>query len=223
MCFDLASEEKRCPAFLPPLPEKDVFVDLDDVLTDAYIQADIHCMDLEILACQSSSAVLQSILSTPTTFHSWMCSKPNRKMLEKYQEAVQLCYDAVCPCAEAAGTLHITTQHCDMTATCVFHIGHQSGTHAANTEDDDFEDQSFEPDVSMILTDFAPVISNKPMKNDNMKLAPIMSKKRMKNDKMKVVMMGVGTPRCSVKNHLGNEDCNSQSQTRLAKRNILKL
>jgi len=211
MCIGLTSGENQCPVFLAPVPEEAVFVDPGEVWTDAYIQAEIHCMDLNVLRCQSSFASLQSIMSTPGTFSSWMRSKPNKQMLRKYQEAVQLyCYSGH-PFVEASGTLHITTQNCDMTAACIFNVSHQSGTHAVSTEDDDFEDQSFEPEVRVILTDFAPVMSKKP------------AKKSMKNDTMKLVTKCAGTPRCSVKNDLGNAQCNNQSQTRLAKRHIIQL
>jgi len=211
MCIGTTSGEKRCPAFLTPVPEEAVLVDPGEVWTGTYLQAEIHCMNLTILRCQSSLPSLQSIMSTPGTFSSWMRSKPNDKMLKKYQEAVQLYYYSDHPSVEASGTLHITTHLGDMTATCIFNISHRSDTHADNTEDDDFEDQSFEPEVRVILTDFAPVMSKKPVK------------KSMKNDTMKLVTKGAGTPSCSFKNDLGNEQCNSHSQTRLAKRCILQL
>jgi len=211
MCIGATSGEKQRPSFLTPVPEEAVLVDCGEVWTDAYLEAEIHFMDLNILRCQSSLASLQSIMSTPSKFFSWMNSKPNRQMLKKYQEAVQLYCFSDHPSVEASGTLHITTHHGDVTATCVFNISPQSDTHAANTEDDDFEDQRFEPEVRVILTNFAPVMSKKPMK------------KSMKNDTMKLVTKCAGTPRCSVKNDLGNAQCNNQSQTRLAKRHIIQL
>jgi len=192
------------PTLLAPVPEDSVFVDHGEGWTDAYVEVEIHCTELTAITCQSSCAALQSILSKPNTLASWMRSIPNQHMLQTYQQAVQLCYDSGHSFVEASGTLYITTQSCDMTATCIFNIGLKSDTF---TEDDDFEDQSFEPEVRVILTDFAPV----------------KSKKTMNDDSIKLVMKGVGTPSCSVKNHLGNVDFNSQSQAGLAKRHILKL
>jgi len=205
------SGEKQCPVFLTPVPEEAVLVDFGEVWTDAYLQAKMHWLDLNILRCQSSLASLQSIMSMPGTLSSWMHSKPNRQMLKKYQEAMQLYYFSDHLSVEASGTLHITTHHGDMTAACVFNISHPSDIHTANTEDDDFEDQRFEPEVRVILTDFAPVMWKKPMK------------KPKKNDTMKLVAKGAGTPRRSVKKDFGNAQCNSQSQTSLAKRYILQL
>jgi len=193
------------PTLLAPVPEDSVFVDYGEDWTGAYVHVEIQCTKLYALKCQSSCAALQSILSKPTTFASWMSSKPNKQMLQNYQEAVQFCYDSGHSFVEASGTLYITTQSCEMTATCLFKISFQSET---CTEDDDFEDQSFEPEVRVILTDFAPVVSKKTVVND---------------DSIKRVMKGAGTPSCSVKSHLGNADCKIKSQAGLAKRHILKL
>jgi len=92
--------------------EDSVFVDHGEGWADAYPQVEIHCTELTALKCQSSCAALQS----------WMLSKPNKPMLQNYQQAVQFCYASSHPLVETSGTLYITTQSCGMTATCVFKV-----------------------------------------------------------------------------------------------------
>jgi len=127
-------------------------------------------------------------------------------MLKQYQEAVQLCYSGE-SFVQSSGKLRITTQHGEMTATCVFEIRQKGFTHDANMENIDFDEHVFEPDCHVTLKDFTPAVGKKSKQGDDAML----------------IMTGAGTPRCPVKNYLGNADCNGQSKARSATSNILSL